>query len=293
MNKYVLPEGLKPDMGGDLNEPDERMRNVLRMLEYATLDDVTSIVDIGMGRGQIAFWLARRGKHVTGTGLEMDSYGVDVGALNEQNIRLVECSIEKLPFGDGEFDAAVMSHVLEHCGNVGLALREVRRVLKPKGRLFIFVPPADDLVCAGHVSVGWSIGQLMYVLLLNGFDVKHGQFIEYGYNVCAFVQKSCGTLPPLRMDRGDIHILHDQFPLPIRSHDGYKDNFFGRIAAVNWPHEFFKRWPPGSKTARLARAICRLLPARLRPYLAAKLIRVAYEMRYDSLINPPDLGREV
>jgi SAM-dependent methyltransferase len=277
-------------MGGDINQPDERMTHVLRLLEYAPLDNVTSIVDIGMGKGQIAFWLAHRGKNVTGTGLEMDSYGVDVDALKEQNIRLVECPIEKMPFDDRQFDAAVMSHVLEHCANVGLALGEVRRVLKPNGWLFLFLPPTDDLVCAGHVSVGWSIGQIMYVLLLNGFDVKHGQYIEYGYNVCAFVQKTGAQLPPLRMDRGDIRVLHDRFPLPIRSHDSYNDGFFGRIAAVNWPDEFFKRWPPGSKTVRLARAMCRLLPSRIRPYLAARLIRVAHEMRYDSLINPPRLG---
>lgn len=36
-----------------------------------------------------------------------------------------------------------------------------------------------------HISIGWNVGQLMYVLLLNGFDVAAGRFIEHGYNVCS------------------------------------------------------------------------------------------------------------
>jgi hypothetical protein len=130
----------------------------------------------------------------------------------------------------------------------------------------------------------------MYVLLLNGFEVKNGKFIEYGGNVCAFVQKSNEKLPPLRMDRGDISILQDRFPLPIRSRDGTNDGYFARISAMNWPVEFLDRWPRGSKTERLLRAICNLIPKRACSFLAAKLIRIAHIMRYNSHINPPQLS---
>jgi SAM-dependent methyltransferase len=98
-----------------------------------------------------------------------------------------------MPFPEKSFDAVVLSHVLEHCADVGRALGHVRRVLKEKGLLLVFVPPVEDIVCAGHVSVGWNVGQLMYVLALNGFDVSRGNFIEYGYNVCGFVMGILST----------------------------------------------------------------------------------------------------
>ncbi len=110
-----------------------------------------------------------------------------------------------------------MSHVLEHCHNAGQALQEVRRVLADNGRLFIFVPPYTTYVCSGHVSTGWNVGELLYVLLLNGFDVRAGHFVEYGHSVCGFVRKASVALPALRGDRGDIRILAESglFPLPV------------------------------------------------------------------------------
>lgn len=54
---------------------------------------------------------------------------------------------ERIPFPDDEFDAVVMSEVLEHLGDDVLnhSVREVRRVLKPGGR-FIGTVPADEVL---------------------------------------------------------------------------------------------------------------------------------------------------
>ena len=45
-----------------------------------------------------------------------------------------------MPFATGEFQIVVMKHVLEHTHDPRAALREVRRVLKPNGGVFIAVP---------------------------------------------------------------------------------------------------------------------------------------------------------
>jgi SAM-dependent methyltransferase len=45
--------------------------------------------------------------------------------------------VEQLPFADGTFDAALASHVLYHVSDRAAALRELRRVLRPGGRLFV------------------------------------------------------------------------------------------------------------------------------------------------------------
>jgi SAM-dependent methyltransferase len=49
-------------------------------------------------------------------------------------------SIEDIPFGDGEFDAVICNHVLEHVEDDRRALREVRRVLAAGGWALLQVP---------------------------------------------------------------------------------------------------------------------------------------------------------
>jgi len=60
---------------------------------------------------------------------DLDPAGVDVAA-----------DITALPFGDGEFDAIVCSHVLEHVDDDRAAMAELARVLGPGGWLVVMVP---------------------------------------------------------------------------------------------------------------------------------------------------------
>jgi SAM-dependent methyltransferase len=47
---------------------------------------------------------------------------------------------EQLPLADASCDGAVLQAVLEHVRNADLTLRELHRVLKPSGSLFVEVP---------------------------------------------------------------------------------------------------------------------------------------------------------
>lgn len=232
--RYVRPSVIPNDMGDDTF--DMRLREVKFLLNYMP-EEIHTVLDVGMGKGQISEYLTDKGYNVTGTGLEVESYGIDVVAWEAKGIKVVSCPVEHMPFADCTFDAVVASHILEHCHNYGNALKEIRRVLKKDGFLLLFVPPYATMVLAGHVSTGWNLGQLVYVLLLNGFNVKQGQFIHYGSSLCAFVSKDEHPLPPLRGDRGDIHILHEAglFPFTIaearKSHDAFEGR---RIVSVNW-----------------------------------------------------------
>jgi SAM-dependent methyltransferase len=206
-------------------------------------------------------------------------------------IEIVECPVERMPFPDGAFDAVVLSHVLEHCSNVGLALLEVRRVVGDGGWVLVVVPPSHDFVCAGHVSMGWNVGQLIYVLLVNGFDVVSGRFIEHGYNVAGFVRKAWHPLPPLRNDRGDIHILRHHFPLAIRPRGGFSDGFHGKLRAVNWPDAspLLRASAPRLGLRTLAERLGRWLPDPWRTRVGLKLKSLGSVLELVTA-NPRELG---
>lgn len=234
--KYLRPKEIENDMGGHGDQLDDRMQEIFTLLKYAP-KDITELLDVGMGQGQIVKYFASQGVRCTGTGLEMESYGINAEEWKRNGIDIVECPAEKMPFESDRFDCIVASHVIEHLSNTGLALQEFRRCLKDNGWLLVFVPEFSDYVCAGHINTGWNIGQLIYVLLLNGFDVKHGHFIHYGYSICAYVRKANIELPPIRGDRGDIYILDKAglFPFSLNAEDSVIDGWPSRsLKAVNW-----------------------------------------------------------
>jgi SAM-dependent methyltransferase len=53
--------------------------------------------------------------------------------------------LRQLPHPDNVFDLIVASHVLEHVDRDGDAIRELSRVLRPDGTLFVAVPVVADM----------------------------------------------------------------------------------------------------------------------------------------------------
>lgn len=68
--------------------------------------------------------------------------------MNSQYDDVIKCDITKgLPFEDKSIDAVYSSHVLEHLKEhqVEAVMREINRVLKPKGILRLAVPNLEDI----------------------------------------------------------------------------------------------------------------------------------------------------
>ena len=94
---------------------------------------------------------------------------------------------QSIPFADGMFDGVVMSEVIEHLDDQGVAaaLSEVRRVLKPRGTLWASTPYRENLgvntvVCPdcgkvfhrfGHVQ-SFDRTRMNRILTEFGFDAR-------------------------------------------------------------------------------------------------------------------------
>jgi SAM-dependent methyltransferase len=92
------------------------------------------VLDFGCGHGMASVVLARMGAHVTGFDLSL-GYVAEAqrrAIANGVEIKLVQADGAHLPFADGSFDRIWGNAVLHHL-DVGIAGRELHRVLKPGG----------------------------------------------------------------------------------------------------------------------------------------------------------------
>jgi ubiquinone/menaquinone biosynthesis C-methylase UbiE len=95
------------------------------------------VLDLGTGTGRYAVAAAQRGARVTGVDASAAMLTVARARGQGHNVAFVRAEAGRLPFPDGIFDAAVAVTSLCFVADPLAALREVRRVLVPGGRLVL------------------------------------------------------------------------------------------------------------------------------------------------------------
>ena len=94
------------------------------------------VLDAACGTGDLALADHRAGA-LEVTGLDFSTRMLERARLKAPGIRFVEGDMLALPFEDGAFDSATVGFGVRNVSDLGLALRELRRVLRPGGRLAI------------------------------------------------------------------------------------------------------------------------------------------------------------
>ncbi|PQV52676.1 class I SAM-dependent methyltransferase [Paraburkholderia sp. BL21I4N1] len=121
----------------------------------AATPDAT-VLDMGCGAGHASFAVAKHAKDVVAYDIAPPMLATVEGAAQDRglaNIRTQQGAAEKLPFADHSFDWVISRMSAHHWHDVPLALAEVRRVLKPAGKvLFIDIAGSDHPLLDTHLQ---------------------------------------------------------------------------------------------------------------------------------------------
>jgi SAM-dependent methyltransferase len=89
------------------------------------------------------FFLKAAESHFDCTGIDVSAHAADT-ARREYGAHVMQGDVERVPFANDTFDVAAMWDVIEHLIHPVAALKEVRRVLKPGGYLFVSTDDASS-----------------------------------------------------------------------------------------------------------------------------------------------------
>lgn len=114
---------------------DDPIATVLTALALTGTED---LADIGCGDGRFLAHLAEHGHRGRLVGLD-NSTAMVIAADALPGVDAVVGDAEALPFADDEFDAVTARHMLYHLPDPNQALRELRRIIHPGGRVAVSV----------------------------------------------------------------------------------------------------------------------------------------------------------
>jgi SAM-dependent methyltransferase len=139
-------------------------------------DHRPQILDVGCGTGANLVMLGEFG----------EAHGIDVShdALSfcrERGLKNVRHgAAEELPYEDGTFDLVTALDVVEHLDDDLAGLKEFHRVLRPDGRILLFVPAfmflwglQDDV---SHHRRRYTLPQLLKVVREAGFEIERATY---------------------------------------------------------------------------------------------------------------------
>jgi len=126
-----------------------------------SLPQSARVLDAGAGEGQYAHHFG----HCRYTGVDL---GIGDEAWNYGQLSAV-ADLVALPFADGVFDASLNVVTLEHVREPAAVLRELRRTLRPGGRLLIIVPHEWEEHQQPHDYFRYTRYGMRYLLESAGF----------------------------------------------------------------------------------------------------------------------------
>jgi SAM-dependent methyltransferase len=120
-----------------------------RLVKFASVEPGDTVLDVGTGTGVVAITAARAGARVTGIDLTPSLLEVareNARIAGRSDITWSEGDAESLPVPDGMFDVVLSQFGHMFAPRPDIAVTEMRRVLKPGGRVAFATWPPEHFV---------------------------------------------------------------------------------------------------------------------------------------------------
>lgn len=112
----------------------KKSKKIIKILEQETANSLAdkTILDIGTGNGEIA-------NHLSKIAQKVISIDIKDNRQNKEDYCFIICN-ENLPFNNQCIDIVISNHVIEHVSDNKLHLKEISRVLKDDGIIYLATP---------------------------------------------------------------------------------------------------------------------------------------------------------
>lgn len=120
------------------------------LIALLDMNENTRLLDIGCGTGRALVFAAERNKDYG------EFYGVDIsekmiekGKENfqgKENFHFIHANAESIPLGDNFFDYIITTNSFHHYLHPDKALKEMYRLLRPGGKLYLLDPTTDGIM---------------------------------------------------------------------------------------------------------------------------------------------------
>ena len=138
-SRVEIEELLKTGFESFEKKPDQRLQHTLRMIEGK------DVLDVGCAAGGLSKKISLMGKKVLGIDVLEDAIKIAREFNSTPNTTFEVRDLLKQQFPENSFDCITFLETIEHVENPGLYLRELHRILRPKGFLILSTPNATSL----------------------------------------------------------------------------------------------------------------------------------------------------
>ena len=127
-------------------QDESHLRDILKFIE---ISPKMKVLDLGCGSGYLTFPIAKENPETTIVGLDIVVKTLEHNATEAKkhsfcNLKFKSYDGSIFPFGDETFDLVITRYAFHHFPDIKQSMKEVARVLKPKGRLFISDPRPNE-----------------------------------------------------------------------------------------------------------------------------------------------------
>ena len=154
------------------------------------------VLDVGCGKGGLIISCALRGSHAIGIDIDLSELRIAklrAKKIDTVNLQLIRCSADILPFRNNLFDLVTPTSVLEHVNTPEKVIKEMVRVLKSRGFIFI-TGPSPSFPREAHYKIFYipympkKLGKIY--LQLRGFNASFFlQEVTYPYPSASYIEQ--------------------------------------------------------------------------------------------------------